>query len=86
MGCEFSYPVGLVGRRVAALFAGIGVIFFSARNAEPSSTRSALITGFVVGCVALAALGTFELATGHAGPGILSAVLFEIALALAFLG
>jgi hypothetical protein len=34
---DFSYPVGLVGRRGAALFAGIGVMFFWARNAEPSS-------------------------------------------------
>ncbi len=84
-GVEFSYSAGLVGRRGAALFAGIGVMFFYARNAEPSSARSALVAGFVVGCVALAALGTFELATGHAGLGILSAVLVEVALALAFL-
>ena len=82
---EFSYSAGLVGRRGAALFAGIGVMFFCARNAEPSSARSALISGFIVGCVALAALGTFELATGHAGLGILSAVLVEVVLALAFL-
>ena len=84
-GIEFSYPVGLVGRRGAALFAGIGVMFFAARNAEPSAARSALVTGFIVGCAALATLGIFELASGHAGPGILSAVLVEIALALAFL-
>ena len=84
-GIEFSYPVGLVSRRGAALFAGIGVMFFRARNAEPSSARSALISGFVVGCVALAVLGTIELATGHAGLGILSAVLVEVALALALL-
>ena len=84
-GIEFSYPVGLVGRRGAALFAGIGVMFFMARNAEPSTARSALVSGFIVGCVALAALGIFELASGHAGPGILSAVLVEIALAAAFL-
>ncbi len=84
-GVEFSYPVGLMGRRTAALFGGIGVMFFYARNAEPSSARSALISGFVVVCIALAALGTFELASGHAGLGILSAVLVEVALALAFL-
>lgn len=84
-GFEFSYSAGLVGRRAAALFAGIGVMLFTARDAKPSSARSALVSGFVVGCVALAALGIFEFANGHAGPGILSAVLVEIALAMAFL-
>lgn len=82
---EYAYPVGLVGRRGAALFAGIGVMFFLARNAEPSSTRSALVIGLAVGSASLAALGSFELATGHAGFGILSAVLVEIALALSCL-
>jgi hypothetical protein len=76
---------GLVGRRGAALFTGIGDMFFYARNAEPSLTRSALISGFVVVCIALAALGTFDLASGHAGLGILSAALVEVALAMAFL-
>jgi hypothetical protein len=84
-GVEFSSSVGLVGRRMAALYAGIGVMFFTARNAEPSSVRSALVTGFVVACLILAVLGVFELATGHAGIGILAAVLIEIALTLAFL-
>ena len=84
-GVDFSYPVGLVGRRSAALFAGIGVMFFWARNAEPSSARSALVAGFVASCLVLAALGVIELANGHAGPGILTAVLIEVALVLAFL-
>ena len=84
-GVDFSYSAGLVGRRGAALFAAIGIMFFAARNAKPSSARSALVSGFVFGCFALAALGVFELATGHAGLGILSAVLVEVALALAFL-
>lgn len=84
-GVEFSYPVGLVGRRGAALFVGIGVMFYSARNAGPSSARAALVMGFVVGCLVLAVLGVFEFATGHAGLGILSAVVVEIGLALALL-
>lgn len=81
-GVEFSYPVGLVGRRCAALFAGIGVMLFSARNAEPSPARSALVNGLVVACLMLATLGVFELVTGHAGPGILPSVVVEVALAL----
>lgn len=84
-GVEFSYSAGLVSRRGAALFAGVGVMFFCARNSEHSLARSAIISGFVVACLALAAFGTYELATGHAGPGILSALFVEITLAAAFL-
>lgn len=84
-GVEFSSPVGLVGRRGAALYAGIGVMFFSARNAEPSLARSALVKGFVAACLILAALGIFELATVHANFGILTAVFIEVAFVLTFL-
>ena len=59
-------------------------MFFYSQNAEPSSARSAPVFGFVFACIVLAGLGTFELATGHAGPGTLAAVLTEVALALAF--
>ena len=82
---EFSYPVGLISRRSAALYAGVGVMFFSARNAEPSSARSALVTGTVVACLTLATLGVYELTTGHAGRGISVAVLIEVAFSSAFL-
>ena len=84
-GVELSYPVGLIGRRGAALYVGIGVMFFSARNAEPSSARSALVKGFIVACLTLAGLGVFEFLTGHARPGILAAVLIEASLALVFM-
>lgn len=83
-GVELSYPVDLIGRGAAALYAGFGVMFFLARNAEPSAARSALITGFMVSCSVLAALGVFELVTGHVERGILAAVLIEVALVLAF--
>jgi len=84
-GVEFSPEVGLVARRAAALSAGIGVMLLSARNAEPSPSRSALVAGLVVACLTLAPLGSFELVTGHANRGILSAVFIEVALMLAFL-
>ena len=83
-GLAFSYPVGLVGRRGAALCLGIGVMFFSARNALPSPARSALVTGCMVACSTLAIMGMYELISGHVGTGILSASLIEIALTLAF--
>ncbi len=40
---DFSHSVGLIARRGAALYAGIGVMLFSARNAESSPARSALV-------------------------------------------
>ena len=80
-GVEFTTSTG----RGAALYAGMGIIFFSARNAAPSPTRSALLKGAAVTCLMLAVLGVFELATGHAGVGILGAVFIEVALVLGFL-
>ncbi|WP_109016627.1 hypothetical protein [Novimethylophilus kurashikiensis] len=84
-GVELSSSVELVGRRGAALYAGISVMFFSARNAEASPARSALVAGFVAACLTLAALGFFDLMAGHASHGILAAVFIEVTLALAFL-
>lgn len=57
----------------------------SVRNESPSITRHALSNGFMVGCWGLAALGFGEWLNGHAGPGILLAVVVELALGLAFL-
>lgn len=84
-GVDFSDSAGVVGRRGAALYAGIGVMFFSARNAGPSLARSSLVAGFVVTCLILAALGVVELVMGNVGSGILSAVFIEVALVFAFL-
>lgn len=84
-GIQYSYPVGLIARRAAALFLGFGVMFVLARDAQPSDTRTALTVGLSVACLALAALGVYEFATGHAGVGILSAVVVEVTLAVLFL-
>lgn len=83
-GVEFSSPVGLVARRGAALYAGIAVMFFMARNEGPSPVRSALVMGMLVTCATLAALGLFEVVVGNAKSGILTAVLVEVALAAGF--
>ena len=82
---SYTSDVGLVSRRGAALFLGMGIMFFLARNAELSPSRVALSAGFIVACLALALLGIFELTTIRAGIGILSAVLVEFSLAAAFL-
>jgi hypothetical protein len=81
---EYSTAVGFVTRRSAVLFAALGVMFFLVRHAPPSVARSALSNGFIVGCFGLAVLGFGEWLNGHAGPGILLAVLVELALGLGF--
>jgi len=80
---DFSDPVGLVARRCGAFFAGLAVMFFCARNAEPSLARTAIVKGFVVAMLILAGLGVMEFAAGDAGPGRLTAVAVEIACVLA---
>lgn len=81
----YSDATGVVARRGAVLFVALGVMFYLARNAPPSVSRSALSSGLVVGGFGLATLGVGEWLSGHAGPGILLAVTVEIALGLAFL-
>lgn len=82
---EYSSSIGLVSRRNAALFLGIGIMFYRARRAPPCETRNAMTSGFIVGCFALAVLGFGEWINGNAGPGILLAVATETVLGLAFI-
>lgn len=81
-GVEYSGPTRLVAWRSAALFAGLGIMFFMVRHAPPSQARFAMVCGFAFACFALALLGIFELVSGHAGVGILSAVVVEVVLGL----
>ncbi len=83
-GVELTTSAGLMARRVAALYIGIAAMFFFARNAEHSTTRTALINGTIISCLILAALGAYEFSVGHASSGILPAVFIEVALVLAF--
>ncbi|TPG76271.1 hypothetical protein [Pseudomonas arsenicoxydans] len=84
-GLEYSSATGVVSRRIAVVFVALGLIFYWVRNEPPSVIRSALSSGFMVGCFGLAALGFGEWLNGHTGPGILLAVLVELALGLGFL-
>lgn len=84
-GITLTLSAAVVGRRAAAFYAGVAVMFWFARNAGPSPARAALIKGLVVTCLISGALGVFELAVGHAEMGILVAVAIEVSLTLALL-
>lgn len=85
LGLDYSYPAGLVSRRSAALFAGVGVMLFLARHAAPSPSREALSIGFVVACLVLAGLGILEFIKKRVSIAILLAVAVEVLLAAAFI-
>ncbi|EIK96026.1 hypothetical protein PMM47T1_13740 [Pseudomonas sp. M47T1] len=80
-----SEAAALMGRRIAALLLGVGVMFFSVRDCPPSPARAGVVRGFMVGCLAMAFLGLYDWLSGHAGPGILISVVAEFGLGLAFI-
>lgn len=84
-GVDLTIAVGLLARRIAALYAGLAVMFFMVRNAEHSTARTAIISGMITSCLILAFLGVYAFDTGHASSGILIAVFIEVALVLAFM-
>lgn len=84
-GLNVTLAVEVVCRRAGALFGGVAVMLFFAREAEPSVARSALIKGVVATCALLTALGLFELGSGNVSPRILIPVAIEVVMMLAFL-
>jgi hypothetical protein len=81
-GIEYSYALGMLSRRSAAVYAGLSFMLFFTRNEEASRVRSAFVVGFAVACLTLAVLGVIEFVTGHARIEILVAVLIEMAMAI----
>ncbi len=82
---QLTDGVLLLGKRIGALYLGLSVMFFLARSAPVSVTRTALSTGTAVALSVLVLLGLYELAAGHVGPGILVSVAIEFALAIAYI-
>ena len=81
-GLEANVTALVLGRRSAALFLGIGLMFWQARHAPPSPARAALSSGFAIGCLLLAATGVRDWAAGNVGPGIAVALVCELVLAV----
>jgi hypothetical protein len=73
-----------MARRGAALFLGLAVMLWLARNSDSSPIRHAMAVGFSASCASLAALGMYDFVAGHAGNGILAAATVESILAVTF--
>ena len=84
-GIEQSSAALLVGRRMAMLFLGLAILLWVGRNAEHSESRQAISISIAISMCALAGLGVFEFHHGLAGPGILLAVMTELAIAFLYL-
>jgi len=82
---EPTESVLLLGRRIGALYLGLSVMYFLARSAPVSLTRTALSAGTAVALSLLVLLGVYELIAGHVGTGILVSVVIEFLLTLGYI-
>lgn len=83
-GLETTEGPLIIGRRIAALYLGLAVMFFLGRDAPPSTLRSAVCVGIGVALVLLAALGVFERAAGRVSAGIIVPAIIEAVFAAGF--
>ena len=81
-GLSLENESAFMGQRLAAAFAGFAVMGFLSRSLEPSPARRAIALGITTSMVIVAVVGLAGLARGIVGPGILLAVLVELALAV----
>lgn len=70
-----------MARRTGAGFAGLFVLCFLARQAEPGPASRAIATGMTVAMLGFAVTGAFEALRGFAGPGIWVPTLAELVFA-----
>lgn len=74
-----------LAKRAGMLFLGFATLLFYSRNAETSSTRSAISLGLIVAMAGLAMLGAYEYFRGYAGIGIWLAVFTEASFAIGYI-
>ena len=84
-GIEATSGMLLLGRRMAALYLGLSVMFFLARSAPVSVPRTAISAGAAIGMSLLALIGVYEFSASRVGPGILPSVIVEALLALGYI-
>lgn len=75
----------ILGQRSAALFAAFALLLWTVRDMPVSPSRVATSTALATGCVLLAASGLFNMITGRASAGMLTATIAELALAAGLL-
>ena len=83
-GVEMTPEAMLIGRRMSALFLGIGVMLALSHGAENSPLRRSISAGLSVSMAALALFGLWDFVHGSAGLGIWAAILAETFFAAAF--
>lgn len=70
----------VVGRRIGAVFVGIGLMLILGRSGTAEDLRTAVLVGVAVALGMEAGLGLNELRTGRMGRGILVGVTGEVLL------
>lgn len=75
----------LVARRIGAIYLGLSVMFFMAKNAPVSAARTAITAGAVAVLSLLVVLGVVEFVAGRVGGGIFGSAAIESLLAVGFI-
>ncbi len=75
----------VVGRRIGAVFVGIGLMLILGRSGTAEDLRTAVLVGISVALVTEAVLGLSELRAGRMGRGILVGVTGEVLLTASLL-
>jgi hypothetical protein len=83
-GLEATEGPLILGRRIAALYFGLAIMFFLGRDVPPSTLRSAVSVGIGVALALLAALGVYERWAGRVSSGIIVPALIEAVFAAGF--
>ena len=74
----------LVARRIGAIYTGLSVLFFMAKNVPASTARNAMSAGAVAVLSLLVILGVYEYVEGRVGTGIFVSAGIESLLAIGF--
>jgi hypothetical protein len=64
---QISEGVVLMGRRIGAVYLGLSAMFFLARSAEVSVSRTAMTIGTAIALSLLVVVGVSEFIVGHVG-------------------
>lgn len=75
----------LVARRIGAIYVGLSVLFFMAKNVSASPARTAMSAGGVAVLSLLVILGVYEFLGGRVGAGIFVSVGIESLLAIGYI-